>query len=313
MKAWLKWMLVACAFPLLAACGGDDDDPAPGNIAQVAQRQGLTALLAAANKAGLASALSDSSASLTVFAPTDAAFGSMATTLGFASAGAMVEALPADVLAKILSYHVLGTRQTAASLVDGSQPATLYSFDGAPATLQVARGSTVSLTDAVLTSASVTKADVRASNGVVHVIDKVLVPPGVLNIVQMAQLNPAFSTLVAAVVQADLAATLSGTGPYTVFAPVNDAFAAIAGTVAGLTPQQLSTVLTYHVVAGQVLSTQIPFGAPVTTVSGQSITVNQSPLSITDTTSEAAPIVATDVRASNGVIHVIGKVLIPAL
>ena len=137
--------------------------------------------------------------------------------------------------------------------------------------------------------------------------------PRTMNVVQMAQLNPAFSTLVGAVVQADLAATLSGTGPFTVFAPTNDAFAAIADTVAGLTTEQLTTVLTYHVVGGQVLSTQIPFGAPVTTVSGQAITINQTPLSITDTTADPAPIVATDVRASNGVIHVISKVLIPAL
>jgi len=312
MKTWLKWVLAACTFAALSACGGDDSRP-DTTIAKVAQKNGFNALLAAAGKAGLSGALSDDSADLTVFAPTDAAFANLATTLGFASATAMVDALPADVLAKILSYHVLGTKQLAADLTDGSQVETLYSFDGAPATLAVASGSSVTLTDAVLTSATVTSPNVFASNGVIHVIDKVLVPPGVLNIVQMAQLNPAFSTLVGAVVQADLAATLSGTGPFTVFAPTDDAFAAIAGTVAGLTPEQLTTVLTYHVLAGQVLSTQIPFGAPVTTVSGQTITINQTPLSITDTTADAAPIVATDVRASNGVIHVIGKVLIPAL
>ena len=141
------------------------------------------------------------------------------------------------------------------------------------------------LTDAVLTEATVTTADVAATNGVVHVIDKVLVPPGVLNIVQMAQLNPAFSTLVGAVVDADLAATLSGAGPFTVFAPTDAAFAAIASTVAGLSPAQLTTVLTYHVLAGEVLSTGIPFGIATPTVSGQSITINAgTPPTITDTT-----------------------------
>ena len=101
------------------------------------------------------------------------------------------------------------------------------------------------------------------------------------------------------------------------FAPVNDAFAAIAGTVAGLTPGQLQTVLSYHVLGSQVLSSGIPFGTPVATVSGQSITINPgvAPViaTIADTTATASNIVAVDVRASNGVIHVIDRVLIPSL
>jgi transforming growth factor-beta-induced protein len=164
-----------------------------------------------------------------------------------------------------------------------------------------------------LTQAGVTTANVQATNGIVHVIDKVLVPPGVLTVVQMAQANPAFSTLVGAVGSAGLVSTLGGAGPFTVFAPTNDAFSAIASTVASLTPTQLSTVLTYHVLGSQVLSTQIPFGTAVTTVSGQTLTINNSPLRITDKTATPAPITATDIRASNGVIHVVSKVLIPAL
>ena len=313
MTRWIHRVVAALAIATLAACGGDDDPP-PGNLAEVAQANGLTALSAAATKAGLVSTLTNPSASLTVFAPTNAAFNTLATQLGFADAGAMVNALPAPALANILSYHVLGARKSAADLAaGGSTQATAYTFGGAPAALTLNTSSGVTITDAVLTNARVTAADVPASNGVVHVIDKVLVPPGVLNIVQMAQANPAFSTLVGAVVTAYLQGTLSGTGPFTVFAPTNDAFAAIATTVAGLTTPQLTTVLTYHVLAGQVLSSQIPFGTPVNTVSGQAITINASPLSITDTTGTPAPIVATDVRASNGVIHVVGKVLIPAL
>ena len=159
-----------------------------------------------------------------------------------------------------------------------------------------------------------TTANVAASNGIVHVVDKVLVPPGVLNIVQMAQANPLFTTLVGAVVSANLQATLSGAGPFTVFAPTNDAFAAIASTVAGLTTDQLTKVLTYHVLPIQVLAADIPFGTPVTTVEGEAITINTgTPPTISDTTASPAGIVATDVRASNGVIHVINKVLIPTL
>ena len=91
------------------------------------------------------------------------------------------------------------------------------------------------------------------------------------------------------------------------------ASSAIASTAASLTPSQLSTVLAYHVLGSQVLSTHIPFGSAVTTVSGQTRTINASPLSITDKTTTPAPITATDIRASNGVIHVISKVLIPTL
>jgi transforming growth factor-beta-induced protein len=316
MNRWFKYLAAFGMVASLAACGGDDDHPPPpGNIVQVAQANGFTALTAAATKAGLVSALSDSSASLTVFAPTDAAFGALATQLGFSSATALVDALPANALASILSYHVLPTKKTAADLVaGGATQGTLYQFGGSSTSLKLATTGGVSITDAALTTARVTTADVAASNGVVHIVDKVLVPPGVLNIVQMAQVNPAFTTLVGAVVQANLQATLSGAGPFTVFAPTNDAFAAIQSTVAGLSTAQLTTVLTYHVLGSQVLAADIPFGTPVATVAGQTITINAgTPPTITDTTATPAPIVATDVRASNGVIHVISKVLIPAL
>lgn len=316
MPRWLRYLAVCAMATTLIACSDDDAPPAPGNIVEVAQANGLTALGAAATKAGLGATLTDSKANLTVFAPTDAAFTALATQLGYASATAMVNALPANALANILSYHVLPARKTAADLIAGpaTQP-TAYTYAGAAATLAISTTGGVSITDAVLTSAKVTSADVPASNGIVHVIDKVLVPPGVLNIVQMAQANPNFSTLVSAVVSANLQGTLGGAGPFTVFAPTNDAFAAIASTVSGLTTPQLTTVLlTYHVLASQVLAADIPFGTPVATVAGQTITINAgSPPTITDTTATPAPIVATDVRASNGVIHVIGKVLIPAL
>jgi uncharacterized surface protein with fasciclin (FAS1) repeats len=309
----LKWLLATFAIALLSACGGGDDDP-PGNIAQVAQANGLSALTAAVTKAGLAATLTSPSVNLTVFAPSNAAFDALAVRLGFANAGAMVDALPPAALASILNYHVLPARRSAADLAaGGSTQATAYTFEGAPATLSVGTTGGVSLTDAVLTSARVTTADVPASNGVVHVVDKVLVPPGVLNIVQMAQANPVFSSLVGAVVTADLQGTLSGPGPFTVFAPTNDAFTAAASTVATLSVPQLRTVLTYHVLGSQVLAAAIPFGTPVNTVAGQPITISNNPLRITDTTATPAPIAATNVRASNGVIHVIGKVLLPAL
>lgn len=303
----------------LAACGGDDDDdnvtapvPMQGNIADVAKDKGFTALLAAVTKAGVGSTFTNANAQLTVFAPTDQAFANLAKQFGFADATAMVDALPASALQSILNYHVLAAKKTAADLkAGGATQATAYTYANAPATLGFDFAGGVKITDAALTSATVVTPDVAASNGVIHAIDKVLVPPGVLNIVQMAQVNPQFTSLVGAVVAADLQGTLSGTGPFTVFAPTNAAFAAAPQN---LTVPQLRTVLTYHVLGSQVLSTQIPFGTPVPTVAMQNIVVNAgTPPTIRDSTGADAKIVATDVRASNGVIHVIDKVLIPAL
>lgn len=315
----LKLLLASCSFALLAACGGDDGTPVPGTLAQEATSRGFSALVAAADKAGLVPTLNSQSANLTVFAPTNAAFTTLASNLGFASATAMVTALDAPTLAKILQYHVLPSRKLAADLVaGGSSQATLYNFENVATKLALSTTGGVKITDAALNQATVTTADVLAQNGVIHVIDRVLVPPGVLNIVQMAQTNPTFSTLVNAVTTANLGGALSaGTPLKTVFAPTNAAFSAIASTVASLTTAQLTTVLTYHVIGSQVLASAIP-AAPgsvaLTTLSTQSIRVNGgNPPTITDTTATPAQIVATDIRASNGVIHVIGKVLIPQL
>jgi uncharacterized surface protein with fasciclin (FAS1) repeats len=310
-RSVLKFAGAVAVAALVSACGGSGDP----DIAEVAEERGLTALLAAATKAGLADELADNDLNLTVFAPSDAAFDTLATQLGFADASAMVSALPASALASILSYHLLPSAKDAATLAaQGTSQSTLYDFGGAASSLRLDTSAGVRITDAALTTATVTTADVDADNGVVHVIDKVLVPPGVLNIVQMAQVNPTtFSSLVGAVVAADLAATLSGAGPFTVFAPTNAAFAAAPA----VTEAQLPTVLTYHVVPAQVLAADIPFGQPVATVAGQNITISAgSPpviATIADTTAVAAAVVAVDVRASNGVIHVIDKVLIPTL
>ncbi len=129
---WLKKILAVSALAAVAACGGGDDEPPPGTIAQVATQGGFTALVAAADKAGLVPALSAANANLTVFAPTDAAFTALATRLGFASATAMVTALDGPTLAKILQYHVLPSIKLASDLESGGPTqATIYSFEGA--------------------------------------------------------------------------------------------------------------------------------------------------------------------------------------
>jgi uncharacterized surface protein with fasciclin (FAS1) repeats len=318
-KHWASLLAIA----LLAACGGSDEHPPPGTVAAEATARGFGALVAAADKAGLVPALSASTSSVTVFAPTDAAFNTLATTLGFANATAMVGALDGPTLAKILQYHVLPTKKVAADLVAAgatSQQPTLYTFENAAATLALDTTAGVKITDEVLNQATVTTADVAASNGVIHVIDKVLVPPGVLNVVQMAQLNPTFSVLVEAVVAAGLTTRLSGTDPVTVFAPTNDAFTAALGELRLTKAQLLASAdlvdtLSYHVVSGDVRAADVvalPKPASVTTLQGSAFTVG-STLAITDGRARSANLVATDVVASNGVIHVIDKVLLPAV
>lgn len=332
-----KYVFPLLSAALFSACGGSSDNDNPGSAAalgtvpavagtspapvgtsatidKVAGTSGFNALLAAAAKAELGAALADPNARLTVFAPTDAAFNQLATSLGFANATAMVEALPPATLKSILTYHVLPAIKQASELRAAPQSAqtTLYDFEGQPVALALdSSQSSVAITDAALTTANVTAPDVAASNGVIHAIDKVLVPPGVLNIVQMAQVNPQLSSLESAIVEANLQGALSGPGPFTVFAPNNTAFAAAPS---GLTNQQLTTILTYHALGTQVLASQIPFGAPINTLASQAITINAgTPPTISDTSATPARIIATDVRASNGVIHLIDKVLIPVL
>ena len=132
-------------------------------------------------------------------------------------------------------------------------------------------------------------------------------------IVEIASANSDFSTLVSAVQTAGLVETLSGPGPFTVFAPTNAAFAKLpAGTLESLTPEQLANILTYHVVAGEVLAADVKPGM-VTMVNGDTImiNVNGGKVSITDGQGNTVNVVSTDIVGSNGVIHVIDGVLLP--
>lgn len=309
---------LGAATTLLAACGGGDDPVTLDNIVEIAQANpNFSTLVEAVVKADLAETLSGTT-QLTVFAPTNAAFNSAAQAIGLADGAALVAALSADQLADILTYHVVAGRNLAAGLTAGNLD-TLYSFESAPATLALSLTGGVTLTDELLTTANVTDTDILASNGVLHVIDKVLVPPGVLNIVQMAQLNPLFSTLVTAVAAtSDLVGVLSGTTSYTVFAPTDTAFAALpAGTVDGLLQEPdglLRNILLYHVLSGSVRATDVvalPKPATVPTALPDSNFTVTSGLQIVEAFGSSASLVATDVIASNGVIHVIDRVLNP--
>merc|ERR1719284_204325 len=186
----------------------------------------------------------------------------------------------------------------------------------------------VTTNDGMIT-ANVVTADVKALNGVIHVIDNVLIPGqmetvttptpdtpttavSLPNIVETAQSIDDFSTLVAAVVAADLVDTLSSPGPFTVFAPLNSAFAELGQEKLNellANPDQLSSILTYHVVSGEAFSTDLSDGQQIETVNGASVTVSISMDG--GVMIDGAKVVTADVKASNGVIHVIDKVLIP--
>jgi uncharacterized surface protein with fasciclin (FAS1) repeats len=256
---------------------------------------------------------------LTVFAPTNDAFDALAVELtGTAGAKGADLLTPANkpLLRSVLQYHVL-TATVEASGIPFGKPIT--SAEGS--VFKIDTGSPPVITDGRNRTAKITATDIEASNGVVHVIDKVILPAN-KNIVETAQAlaaaNPAeFTILVEAVVAANLAATLSGTGPFTVFAPTDAAFAALL-TELSLTKAQLlantallTKVLTYHVVPGRVFKADVPVGASITTVETGTFSVSAG-FQITDARARTSMIVGTDTLTSNGVIHVIDKVILPA-
>jgi uncharacterized surface protein with fasciclin (FAS1) repeats len=307
MFEWFKRLVAVSALLLVASCGGGGGGP--GNIVQVAQGDPRFSILAeAVTAADLAGTLS-AGGPYTVFAPTNDAFAALLSELNLTK-----DQLLADkpLLTTVLKYHVLAARVAKADVPLG-QPIT--PLDGGIFKIDQS-GSDLVITDGRNRTAQVVTADIPASNGVIHAIDKVLLPAD-QDIVQTAAANPSFSILVEAVTAANLAGTLSGPGPFTVFAPTDAAFGALL-TELGITKDQLladsallTKVLTYHVLPARVLKAQVPVGTPITTVEGETFTVDGS-LAITDQRGRKANITATDILASNGVIHVVDKVILPA-
>jgi uncharacterized surface protein with fasciclin (FAS1) repeats len=282
--AALVALLTLCLRPAgVQAQTGSIVDIAVGNT-------NFSILVTAVQRAGLVEALSGPGP-LTVFAPDNAAFARL-------PAGTL-EALLVDTnrLRQILLYHVAPGLRTSGTLSNAS----IVTVQGAAATVRVSEGVVT------IDGARVTAADVLATNGVIHVIDNVILPPP--TIVGIAAGNTNFSTLVAAAQAAGLVDTLNSDGPFTVFAPTDAAFARLpAGTIPALLadPNRLRQILLYHVVPGRVRSTDLVAG-PVTTAQGSraAITLAGGPR-IND-----ANIIATDIEASNGVIHVIDNVILP--
>jgi uncharacterized surface protein with fasciclin (FAS1) repeats len=290
---------------LLQACGGSDDEP-QRNIVELAQNTpDLSILVEAVTAAGLANTLS--TGMLTVFAPTNAAFAALLTELGVTK-----EALLANkpLLTAVLTYHVLGSKVMRADVPLGK---AITPVSGGFFKIESNNG--LKITDGRNRMSTITSTDIQASNGVVHLVDKVLLPAD-KDIVATASALPDFSILVEAVVAAGLVTTLQGTGPFTVFAPTNAAFAALL-TELGVSKAELlantallTKVLTYHVVPARVLKAEVPVNTAITTVQGQTFTINSS-LVITDQNMRTSNITAADVFTSNGVIHVVDKVILP--
>ncbi len=281
--------------------GGSDtpsaDAPTASNtiVDIAAGNPDFSILVAAATRAELVDTLANADASFTVFAPTNAAFEASGITL------AMVEAMPVAQLAGILTYHALLGDVRSSAITAG--PTT--SVVGLTLFLGTTGGVTVNGGNTVTGGANVVMADIIADNGVIHVIDRVLLPP---TIPQLAVYG-GLTELVGAVTAADLGGALSAAGPFTVFAPTNAAFEALPAVPTG---DALEQVLLYHVVSGAVVSTAVPDMAP-------SLATNAYDDALTllfDTSSGVvinggAEVVIADLRATNGVVHVIDEVLLP--
>jgi transforming growth factor-beta-induced protein len=270
--------------------------PESRDIVDIAVEDGrFKTLVAAVQAAGLVDALKGEGP-LTVFAPTDDAF----AALPEGTVEGLLEDLPA--LSNILLYHVLEGKYMAADVLGMSQAMTLQGQNVA---------FSADMGNVMIDNAEIILTDIEASNGVIHVIDAVILPE-TRDIVDIAFEDGRFQTLVAAVQAAGLVDALKGEGPFTVFAPTDDAFAALPeGTVEALLNDipTLTNILLYHVAEGKFMAEDVLGLSEAETLLGENlgISVEDGKVMVGD-----SQIIITDIEASNGVIHVIDTVLIPA-
>jgi len=309
-RHWIAGAAAVIAVPtLLAGCGGGGSDPSDRkNLVTLAQsKPELSLFVEAVDAAGLRETLSGGS--YTVFAPDNNAFAALLAELGTTK-----DALFADtsLLGSVLKYHVLSSVVPKDAIPLGK---AIEPIGGGFFKIE-RQGNDYQVTDGRNRISAITSTDSVAANGVLHVVNRVLLPAD-KDIVQTAQATPDLSILVEAVIAAGLVDALKAPGPLTVFAPTDDAFAALLAEL-GMTKDALladtallTKVLTYHVVAGRTLKADIRVDAPITTLQGQTIRVNAD-LRVVDQRNRTSGFLATDVFASNGVVHVIDRVLLPA-
>jgi uncharacterized surface protein with fasciclin (FAS1) repeats len=262
-----------------------------------------TYLTAAITQQNLQGALQDPTATLTVFAPTDAAFDALATELNTDIAGLL--ALPN--LTDILLYHVLGVTVASGDLSNGITPQPLNASNTIKMTV-------TSGGDVYANQAQVTTADLTASNGIVHVTNGVLLPN--ITVVDLA-INNNFTILTTAVIQQELVPALSNPfGTFTVFAPTDAAFTdlldALDITAAELLESEdLTSILLYHVLGIEVPSSAVTNGLLATPLNDEN-TIKMTVTSGGDVFANHAQVVLADVNADNGVVHAIDAVLLPS-
>jgi transforming growth factor-beta-induced protein len=293
---------------ILSGCEKDDEDPQPTqNLVQLAQAQpNLSSLVTALTKfPDLVTTLSGTG-KFTVFAPTNDAFTALLGTIGQTS----INDVPEPVLKSLLQYHVITSGAVLSTQLTAGNVATANMEN-----IAVTTTGGISLNG----SAKVLTADVKSTNGVVHIIDKVLVPASigrfVNTIVEPAYFNKNFTTLIAAVTAASpsILETLLSSSKKTLFAPTNDAF-----TAAGITTlparATLDAVLAYHVIGSEVRAMQLPTNtAPannaITTLGGVFYLSNRGSTGVF--INGRTKVTATDILADNGVVHVIDRTLMP--
>ena len=246
---------------------------------------------------------------LTVFAPTDEAFGNLFKALGVRG----IRDLTAEQLKPILLYHVVNGKVFSNQLKNGFVP----TLNGSAVEVKLNGG-------VMINDSKVLYANIRALNGVIHVIDKVLLPP-TKNLYDIADSDVRFSILVDAIDAAGLKDAVKNGGPFTVFAPTNDAFVALLGELKAGSLQDiinkygttgLQKILKYHILNGRVYSSDLPAGPlKVTTLSNDTFVIDASKLKITDFNNRHANLVPSllNIQGTNGVIRVIDRVILPNL
>ena len=316
MKTISKFLSILLVVVFFSSCEDDNDTITleTNTIVDVAVNNNLTSLVAAVTRADLVSTLS-SNGSFTVFAPTNGAFQDL---LDSNANWNSIDDIPVETLRSVLLFHVLEGEVMSTDLSNTYVNTLSSGPNDEPLSLQV------EVTGSVLFNGDATPltTDVAASNGVVHVIDKVMLPP---NVVTLALNNDGFTSLVAALTDSrhttDFVSILNGDGPFTVFAPTNDAFQDLLdsdqswNSLADVPIATLDAVLKYHVVNGaNVQGNQLSNGD--VSVLGGSITIDLSTgVQIKTTSNQTVNIIVSpatnDVQGTNGVVHAIDTVLLP--
>ncbi|MCL4204606.1 MAG: fasciclin domain-containing protein [Pirellulaceae bacterium] len=298
---WTAKSRLRCAVAVLAVVvtGPATSGRAADDIVDTAVANGsFNTLAAAVRAAGLVDALKGAGP-FTVFAPTDEAF----AKLPAGTVETLLKPENKEQLVGILTYHVVPGKVPASKVVSLNGATTL---NGQRVDIKTESGKVT------VDQANVVQTDVQCSNGIIHVIDSVILPASD-NLVATAKKAGNFGTLLAAAEAAGLADALAGGGPFTVFAPTDDAFAKLPeGTVESLlkpeNKDKLVSILKYHVIAGRIYSDAAVDGKEAKTLLGQNVRVS---VGDPGTKINDAKLITTDIDASNGVIHVIDSVLLP--